>query len=269
MGKATHVRHGRSTRQAMLSQVFLINKNIARKEAMFAKGKRVIELGTGKGILTEELSKVASSVLSIEIDRELSARASLAKNRPNLKIINADFFDTEISRYDFDIFVSNIPYSLSKEIILWLSKSRMPALLCVQKEFAEKLTAEPGTPKYTSISAISNLSFSVRKVMAVPRQMFRPVPKVDSILIYLEPREDAPSQEILAIVALLMAHRKNLLKKAVYYVAKQHTRNPHSAKAIQSKMNIADARVFDLTLEQISATATKLHVLFLQSSHKE
>ncbi len=269
MGRPAQKGHVQLGHHARLGQVFLVDRNIARKEAMFAKGKRVIEFGTGTGILTEELSKEASFVLSVEIDKKLFERASHVLNYSNLKIINADFFDANIPAKDFDIFISNPPYYLSKKVISWLSKNRMPALICIQKEFAEKLGAKPGGTKYTAISVISALSFSMQKIASVKRHMFRPVPKVDSVLLSLEPMECVPAQEILSVIALLMEHSKNTIRKAVYYVAKQYTGTAREAKEIQSEINAPEARVSSIPPEQLAEIASELCKLCSIHLHKE
>ena len=94
-----------------LSQIFLINKDVAIKEAEFAFNKNVLEMGTGLGILTEELSKQAKSVVSIEIESNAFNIAKRRLNYKNLNLVRGDFFSINFAAYNkFDIFISNIPY---------------------------------------------------------------------------------------------------------------------------------------------------------------
>jgi 16S rRNA (adenine1518-N6/adenine1519-N6)-dimethyltransferase len=108
-------------------QNFLIDLRVTRKIIDLSEIKsfeNVCEMGTGRGILTTYLCKNAKFVKSFEIDNKLYDKVKpLSTKYSNLEIINED-----ILKYDkpleFDVFVSNIPYSKSKEILLWLATKK-------------------------------------------------------------------------------------------------------------------------------------------------
>jgi 16S rRNA (adenine1518-N6/adenine1519-N6)-dimethyltransferase len=88
----------------------------------------------------------------------------------------------------FDVFVSNLPYSRSRDTIEWLSKRKFDrAIVMVQEEFADKLEAEPGSRNYRAVSALSAHCFSIQRLFRVGRESFQPQPKVQSVIIKITP----------------------------------------------------------------------------------
>ncbi|HKZ62517.1 MAG TPA: rRNA adenine N-6-methyltransferase family protein, partial [Nitrososphaera sp.] len=87
--------------------------------AGIGKGETVLEAGTGHGILTAELCRVAKSVVSYEVDKNLNQRARAQLQFQNLKLVNADLFKT--ANLAFDVFASNLPYSRSRDAYEWLA----------------------------------------------------------------------------------------------------------------------------------------------------
>jgi 16S rRNA (adenine1518-N6/adenine1519-N6)-dimethyltransferase len=148
----------------------------------------VCELGTGSGKLTTELCKKARSVTSFEIDRILFEKAKNHLNRfSNLTLVNADLLRS--SKLDFDVFVSNIPYSRSKSVIEWLSMQKMDqAIIMLQAEFAEKLQSRVAEKNYRAITVICKYSFHVRKLFEVSKKAFCPMPNVESVVLQLIPK---------------------------------------------------------------------------------
>jgi len=199
-----------------LGQNFLNNRNIAAIESEYGRNRNVIEIGPGRGILTEELCKRAKSVLAVEKDSSLYEEllSSLAYE-PNLTLLNMDFFEFDIDASKYEIIISNIPYNLSSKTLKWLADNHKEALLCVQKEFAERLTAKPGERNYSKLSVFAQLNFSVYKIMKVKRGSFYPVPKVDSEIIYLKPVKNKVSASEYRILDLIMEHKKKILKNAI------------------------------------------------------
>ena len=166
-----------------LGQNFLVSREIAVMEAKYAKGMSVLELGPGKGILTRELCKTAKRVIAIEKDARLAGMLAAEIKNEKLTLMAADFFSTDFEALGrIDIMVSNIPYNLSSSVIYWLCDRKMPALICVQKEFAEHMTAKPGTRDYSKLSVMSSLSFNAHRVRDVPAGCFYPKPRVDPAL---------------------------------------------------------------------------------------
>ncbi|MCL5430638.1 MAG: hypothetical protein M1504_04180 [Candidatus Marsarchaeota archaeon] len=198
-------------------QNFLINEEIAKTEANFGIDKKVIEMGPGLGVLTRELCKVSEKVLAVELDEKLfyllSNDLGLEKN---LKLKNADFFDVPDAVFNgFDIMIANVPYGLSSKTIDWLSRHRIPALLCLQKEFVEHMLAKPDSDKYSKLSVISALMFKATKVLEVSRGNFYPRPRVDSTVVFLKPTEKRLSGDMTYAISLIMQHKKKKLRNAI------------------------------------------------------
>src|SRR5438105_6128379 len=198
MHKLRPSRTDRTTRK--LGQHLLVDNRILGRiiqAAEISQQESVCEIGTGLGILTAELCRVARSVISFELDRKMfdTSSASLLGRFPNLEMINSDAFrNTGVS---FDVFVSNLPYSRSRDSIEWLaSKSFKRAVIMVQSEFAAKLLAQQGQKDYRSISAVAGYCFKIERLFDVPRSSFRPPPSVESVVIRLTSVRALDSQTI-------------------------------------------------------------------------
>jgi 16S rRNA (adenine1518-N6/adenine1519-N6)-dimethyltransferase len=108
----------------------------------------------------------------------------------NLELINGDLFG--FPYFDFDVFISNLPYSRSRDALEWLALQKFSrAILTVQKEFADKLQARPGDENYRSITVISQQCFAIKELFDVSKGSFDPPPGVESTVIKLIPRRPA------------------------------------------------------------------------------
>lgn len=154
--------------------------------AKIGRDEVVLEAGTGQGILTAELCKIAKNVVSYEVDKKLYHRAKAQLQFQNLELVNADLFKT--TNLEFDIFVSNLPYSRSRDAFEWLATRKFKrAIVMVQEEFANKLAARPGGKSYRAISTLAAHCFSIEKLLSVGKQSFEPPPKVESTVIRVIP----------------------------------------------------------------------------------
>ncbi len=256
-GKAIQFRARKS-----LGQNFLVSRDIAAAEAKYAKGMSVLELGPGTGILTKELCKTAKRVIAIEKDARLAELVEATVLEKNLTLVNADFFEVDMGAFGkIDIMVSNIPYNLSSKVIYWLSGRNIPALLCIQKEFAEHMSSMPGTKSYSKLSVVSSLRFGVHHVRDVPAGNFQPKPRVDSSLVYLVPKANMLTEKDESAISLIMNHKKKRLANAVADSASALGIGKAEARLIASKMSHSDDRPFKLDPEQILATARELNTL--------
>ena len=244
-----------------LGQNFLINHEVAKAEAAHSAGKNVLEMGPGHGVLTAELCKSASRVVAVEKDSSLMPYLHSKLHSRKLVLINKDFFDAnaeELMLADTDIMISNIPYSLSSKTIEWLSMNGMQAVLCLQKEFVEHMLAKPGTRKYSKLSVVSSLQFKVSQMMNVGRNNFYPVPRVDSALVHLGVKNVHIEPRASAMLALLMEHKKKLVRNAVIDSSKELYLSKEEAARIAGMMRSSDARVFKMGPEELLAAATEL-----------
>jgi 16S rRNA (adenine1518-N6/adenine1519-N6)-dimethyltransferase len=148
----------------------------------------VCEIGTGTGILTSEICKRAKLVTSFEIDKKFFEKAKkYLGHLSNLALVNAD--PLKSPRLDFDVFVSNIPYSRSKSIMEWLAMQYFDrAIIMLQKEFADKIQSQIGERGYRAISVVCQYSFQIRNLFAVSKKAFYPAPLVESSVVQLVPK---------------------------------------------------------------------------------
>jgi ribosomal RNA small subunit methyltransferase A len=197
-------------RRTYLGQHFLINfKAITKIIELCNVGKKdvVLEFGTGYGYLTKEIAELAGQVYTYEIDKELYFKAkSYLVNNTNVMIFNQDFFEQD--HLEFDFFLSNIPYARSKEIMKWLSLHEFgEAVIMVQKEFFEKLTASPGNADYSVVSVFSQYCFDIDPLFDVDKNSFLPPPKIESKVIRLTRRRNKMNKEIIAGLEFLFSYR--------------------------------------------------------------
>lgn len=204
------------SKRQRLGQHFLNSKGIALAivdSASLTKKDTVLEVGTGKGVLTSLLCKKAGYVVSIESDEQLYSEAILGLSQTkNLELMYGDGFRLDV---DFTVFVSNLPYSESRNAIEWLAQKKFSrAVVMVQKEFAEKLL-ESGKQK-RAISVIASHAFKIEKMMSVGRDKFDPPPKVDSVVLRITQKHQMAPALIHSINALFSYRRKtisNIAKK--------------------------------------------------------
>ncbi len=195
-----------------LGQHFLIDFNIIFKiikACNVGKNDVVLEFGTGYGYLTKKIAETAKLVYTYEIDKEIYAEAKnyLIQNS-NVLIFNQDFFKQE--HHEFDFFLSNIPYARSKDIMKWLSIHEFrEAIIMVQKEFSDKLTALPGNADYSAVSVFSQYCFDIEQLFDVTKNSFHPPPKIDSKVIRLKKKNNMDLKIISGLEFLFSNKNKN------------------------------------------------------------
>lgn len=243
-----------------LGQNFLVNEDIAASEAQYAIGKHALEIGPGFGVLTRQLCMVSKAVTAVEKDKRLFELLSTSLEFKNLSLIHGDFFKLAPESFSNpDILVSNIPYNLSSKTVSWLTSNGMEALLCLQKEFVEHMLAEPGSKKYSRLSVTTQLSFKAYRMMDVPRNNFYPVPKVDSSIVYLKPvTENVPGKQELTVIALLMEHKKKLLRNALIDSSASLSLSDSKARALAESLSLKEKRVFTLTPNELADSASEI-----------
>jgi 16S rRNA (adenine1518-N6/adenine1519-N6)-dimethyltransferase len=171
-----------------LGQHFLIKGSILERIAVAAcpRGEPlVVEIGPGKGALTERLLARADRVVAIELDDSLAER--LRQRFPErLEVIHADVLETDLNQWGPAAVAGNLPYYISTAI---LSRVLTPdsllsrGVFLIQKEVAARVTAAPGNRAYGSLSVESQFFADVRLLFDVRPAAFHPPPKVDSSLI--------------------------------------------------------------------------------------
>ncbi|HVA82670.1 MAG TPA: 16S rRNA (adenine(1518)-N(6)/adenine(1519)-N(6))-dimethyltransferase RsmA [Candidatus Aquilonibacter sp.] len=241
-----------------LGQNFLKNQDIAIAEAAHSYDKVVLEIGPGYGILTKELCKHAKRVIAVEKDANLYRFLKNEIKSKKLNLIHKDFFkasDEELDTDKIEIVIANIPYNLSSKVIEWLFANSKQAVLCLQKEFVEHMRAKCDTENYSRLSVMSELCFSMTKILDVSRGNFYPVPKVDSAVIYLKPRQVKISQSEKRLINLMMQHKNKTMRNALVDSHKYlNLKKPEIAEKI-SGIELITERAYKLQPQKILEVA--------------
>ncbi len=207
-------------RRRSLGQSFLEDRNILAIEARLAspEGKAVLEIGPGDGRLTDAVLALRPKKL-VAIEKDARFAGLLRKKysgRTDVEIVEADFLDYSLPSGGVDVVVGNIPYYISSDIVFRLAGMKFGhAVLMVQKEFAQKMIARPGERNYGRLSVTSQIAFRISLERAVLRHLFRPVPKVDSAIILLEPTGIRPTQFQENVIRWLFQHKNKTVRNAL------------------------------------------------------
>lgn len=179
--------------------------------AAIRPGERVLEIGTGRGALTRELARLASSFEGYEVDRECyeELRRELGAS---LALHNEDAFG---SSPEFDVLLSSLPYSESSRFVEWLSRLRYDrAVVMLQRDFALKITAPPSSPEYRAVSVISQASAWSEIVSDVSRLSFDPPPRVNSCLVTMRWRRTLSLEQI-AMIKRIFSQKRRTVRAAL------------------------------------------------------
>jgi len=196
-----------------LGQNFLTDNSIAERivsSAHLSSADNILEVGPGKGILTQYLAQSAGKVLAVEIDKGLSD--VLRKKYKNIKIIESDILKINLPKLigenNFQNYkvVANLPYYITSKIIRLLLETKYPPtemILMVQKEVGERIVALDGKESILSISVKFYANPEI--LFSVPRENFEPVPEVDSVVIRIKRKAKIPDIDINKFFQLVRA----------------------------------------------------------------
>jgi 16S rRNA (adenine1518-N6/adenine1519-N6)-dimethyltransferase len=178
-----------------LGQHFLTRKSVLEQIAAAALPEStdsVVEIGPGRGALTEFLLDRAAHVYAIEVDTVLVHYVQQKfRAASNLTVINGDVLKTDLTQWGPITIAGNLPYYISSPIVervLALGPLLRRAVFLVQKEVALRLTTGPGSRDYGYLSVATQLFSEPRLLFTVPPAAFSPPPKVESAVVVLEPR---------------------------------------------------------------------------------
>ncbi len=213
-----------------LGQNFVHDAGTVRKivrAAAVRPGQRVVEVGPGLGSLTLGLLEAGASVVAIEIDPVLAAElpATVRRHAPgaDLEVVLSDALDvTELPGAAPTALVANLPYNVAVPVLLTLLE-RFPTLesvlVMVQAEVADRVAAAPGSKVYGVPSVKAAWYARAWRSLTVSRNVFWPVPNVDSALVALERREPpattATREQVFAVVDAAFAQRRKTLRAAL------------------------------------------------------
>ena len=208
-----------------LGQNFLIDHNISKKIVNYSEiqeNDHVIEIGPGRGILTEYILKRNPKKLTlIEKDNKLSEFLS-NRFKDKVNVLNQDILTVNENIFQKNcIVIGNLPYNISTKILtnlIELSKdvSFKSFIFMFQKEVATKILATVNSKNYGRLSIISNWKFRTKKIMDVSPQCFKPSPKILSTVISFNPKSkyfDVESKNIKKITKIFFNHRRKKIRK--------------------------------------------------------
>lgn len=238
-------------------QNFLTDGRIADRHIGYAEIEpedRVLEVGPGLGILTQRLIGKGQSLTCIEID-DILAEYIQKTYGEDLTLIHGDA--VKIPFPPFERFVSNLPYSVSTPIIFKLLEYPFKkAVVMVQKEFAERMVADVGSPDYSRLTVNLFFKADCKIVENVPRSRFKPQPKVDSCLVSITPRpapfEVLDEKMFFKVTQVCFDHRRKKIGTSL-----------KAARLISSNEEIphADARIESLRPVEIAEIADAITLL--------
>ncbi|MDP2717576.1 MAG: 16S rRNA (adenine(1518)-N(6)/adenine(1519)-N(6))-dimethyltransferase RsmA [Candidatus Micrarchaeota archaeon] len=232
-----------------LGQHFLWDSQIIRQIASHADiaGKNVLEIGAGAGALTEALAhRKPKKLVALETDEALLPKLEKRTKGLGVTILHANARNLDFKGYHW--IVGNIPFYLSSELLFKTIHTKSHALFLVQKEFGERLVAEPGSNEWGRLSVNAQNRADVKIVMDVSRFSFSPPPEVDAVVVLLTAKRPKAIDE--KLVEALFSHKNQKVKKAFTNSAKKLGYEKKEAKAFALHLPFAEMRVKDLTPEQ-------------------
>ena len=255
-------RHGFTFKKSF-GQNFLTDTNILQKivdTAEIDKKVNVIEVGPGIGALTEFLAENAAEVMAFEIDdRLVPILADTLRDFDNVTVINQDILKVDLAQYiaefknpDLPIkVVANLPYYITTPILMHLIESGIPFsefVVMMQKEVADRISAQPNTKAYGSLSIAVQYYMTAKVAFIVPRTVFVPAPNVDSAILKMVRREQ-PAVEVQdekfffkVSKASFVHRRKTLWNNLTSYFGKSEEVKTKLERALEKADLVANVR---------------------------
>ncbi len=211
--------HHSRRKQKMLGQNFLIDSNISKRivdSAEVSEGEKVLEIGPGRGALTEILSS-KGNLIAIEKDKWLAVVLK-QKFKGSVEIVEGDILKWEVP--PIDVIVANLPYSISSLILFRLFNYEWTrAVLMFQEEFANRLVAKPGSKIYGRLSVMANHFVSTKKLFKVSKTAFQPQPKIHSQVVKLIRRKPDYTlndfNTFKKVVKSIFTHRRKKIRNCI------------------------------------------------------
>lgn len=261
-----------------LGQNFLTNEKVLDDivDASALKSDEIaIEIGPGIGALTEKLSQVAEKVYAFEIDDSLiPVLADTLQYYDNIEVINQDILKVDLDQFVRDNglegkvikVVANLPYYITTPIMLNLINSDYPfqsLVLMMQKEVAERITANPGHREYGSLTIAVQTQMNARIDRIVGRNSFIPRPKVDSAVAVLDrlPKDQIDIADPVLFNKLVrssfMQKRKSLMNNLLNWLGRTDE-NREKIKKVFEKCGIKEnARGEQVSIDQFKQMAVE------------
>ncbi len=276
--KAVLERHGFTFKKSF-GQNFLTDTNILQKivdTAEIDDQVNVIEIGPGIGALTEFLAERAAEVMAFEIDHRLvPILADTLRDFDNVTVVNEDILKVDLAQHiqnfknpDLPIkVVANLPYYITTPILMHLIESGIPFsefVVMMQKEVADRISAQPNTKAYGSLSIAVQYYMTAKVAFIVPRTVFVPAPNVDSAILKMvrrpEPAVAVKDEQLFFKVskASFTHRRKTLWNNLTGYFGKTDEVKDKLTKALDQAGLSPSVRGEALSLAEFASLADAL-----------
>lgn len=262
------LRNHRSLPKKSFGQNFIIEQSVYEhmiSHASLDKNDTVLDIGAGLGFLSRLIAKDCKKVLAVEADAQVAEilREQLG-TAPNVKVIEGDVFKINIP--SFNKIISAPPYNVSSRLVLWiLTQSFDCGVLVFQREFAERLVAPVRSEGYGWLTVLTYYYAEVELLDGVPKSMFYPQPKVDSVITRLILKRPEPYKQVTGIafkrfLQMLFTQRNRKVKGAVlsYLRAVKGMTKP-AATQVAENLPYSDRRVRELAPEDFGVLANALN----------
>ncbi|MCS7115266.1 MAG: 16S rRNA (adenine(1518)-N(6)/adenine(1519)-N(6))-dimethyltransferase RsmA [Nitrososphaerota archaeon] len=223
----------------------------------------VLDVGAGLGFLTRFLASKCRKVLAVEVDpRLVKVLLENLKNLSNVEVVEGDVLKTPISQ--FNKVVSIPPYNISSDLLLWLYEREFAcAVLVFQKEFVNRIVAPVGSENYGWLTVLAYYQFEIELFGDVPRWMFYPQPKVDSIIVRLNPKSTPPfplenKAFFKQLVQALFTQRNRKVRNAIKPFLDKYSKTVGSSVPPVDSLPFHDRRVRDLAPEDFGELSNVL-----------
>ena len=203
-----------------LGQHFLIQNSILERIAVTAcptPEDLIVEIGPGRGALTQRLLRRAARVVAVELDPSLVEHLRRRfSGEPRLHVVEADVLKTDLAQWGRGPVVGNLPYYITSPILEKVVALDVPrAVFLIQKEVAQRLVAQPGGRDYGLLTVHVALFAGTRLCFEVKPSAFRPPPRVDSAVVLIEPRRPPDISDparFLEFVGQCFRHKRKTLR---------------------------------------------------------
>jgi 16S rRNA (adenine1518-N6/adenine1519-N6)-dimethyltransferase len=207
-----------------------VDANLARKISELAcilPEDTVIEIGAGTGALTRHLLGRGRHLHAVEVDPELLEGLRVEfQDEARLTLHRADILDLrvgDIVPQGPAVVVGNLPYGITSDLVLWLLDQHAAirrAVILMQREVAERLTAEPGEREAGPLTLALHYRAEAEGILDIPPSCFRPIPKVHSRLVSLRFRPEPPVHPrdealFFRVIRFAFAERRKTLANAL------------------------------------------------------
>jgi len=249
-----------------LGQNFAVDSALLERMISYAsihKDDVVLEVGAGLGFLTQLLSSSCKRVVAVEIDPKLiKILREQLRGFQNVDLIEGDVL--RVSVPPFNKVVSTPPYSISSPLLFWLLEKRFDcAVMTFQREFAERLASPVGSKDYGRLTVNTYYRAEVELLDYVPRNMFYPPPDVDSIVVRLKPRKQAPfsvedEEAFFELVQTVFTQRNKKVRNAIVPFLKRRGIVGENAMRLADSLLFHDKRVRELAPEDLGALTNEI-----------